>query len=140
MNVKILCNDEAKDGFYEEHGLSILVNDEILFDTGASDVFIKNAKKMKVDLRGIKKIVVSHGHYDHVGGLKYLIGKVNAPVYIHKNAVIPKYSGDRFVGSPFEIENLKLEKKFIKGNIKIDNLYVINNVPLEKIQLIKSIK
>ena len=54
--------------FYLENG-----EDRILFDTGYSDVFMRNAKKMGIDLDQVKKIVLSHGHNDHTGGLGSLL-------------------------------------------------------------------
>lgn len=47
---------------------------KILFDTGYSDVFIKNAEAMDIDLDALTHIVLSHGHNDHTGGLSYLVG------------------------------------------------------------------
>lgn len=58
--------------YYIEDG-----NERILFDLGYSDVFIKNALDMNVDLGGLTKIVVSHGHNDHTGGFKYLADQYN---------------------------------------------------------------
>ncbi len=52
--------------FYIENG-----SDKILFDTGYSDVYVKNAKTMEIDLSKVNKIVLSHGHDDHTKGLKY---------------------------------------------------------------------
>ena len=52
--------------YIQEDGLNVL------FDTGYSDVFIRNAKKMGIDLSLIDTLVLSHGHNDHSGGLKYL--------------------------------------------------------------------
>ncbi len=62
--------------FYGEPGVSYFIEDEgfnILFDTGYSDAFIKNANKMNIDLRNINSIVISHGHIDHTRGLVHLI-------------------------------------------------------------------
>ena len=59
-----------------EWGQSLLVEtdeDTILFDTGASDMIIENAARMKIDLSKIDKIVLSHGHYDHTGGLQAVL-------------------------------------------------------------------
>lgn len=61
-----------------EHGLSFLVEIEtprtqILFDTGQSGNFIYNAGLLNVDLAQTDKIIISHGHYDHSGGLKAFV-------------------------------------------------------------------
>lgn len=61
---------------YAEHGFSAWIEDEdikILYDFGFSDKFIRNAETLGIDLRLADYIVLSHGHKDHFGGLKYLI-------------------------------------------------------------------
>ena len=66
------CNDQLQ----TEHGLSVLLETEkhrILLDTGASDVFIRNAEKMGIDLSTVDYVFISHGHSDHAGGLKYFM-------------------------------------------------------------------
>lgn len=73
-----------------EHGLSIVIETEekkILFDTGASEMFAKNAGYKHIDLADMDLAVISHGHYDHTGGVP-LFCRLNdhAPVYIHKDA------------------------------------------------------
>lgn len=62
--------------FLGEPGLSFFIEDDgkrILFDTGYSDAFIKNADKMRIDLRNLDYVVLSHGHVDHTWGLTHLI-------------------------------------------------------------------
>lgn len=59
-----------------EHGLSFLIErgDEVLlFDTGQGQVLQRNAERLKIDLGGVQKVVLSHGHYDHTGGLKTVL-------------------------------------------------------------------
>ncbi len=79
MNMKwtVLSDNRAKDPtFKSEHGLSILLETErnsILLDTGASDVFIRNAKRMGIDLGLVDYVFVSHGHSDHAGGLRHFM-------------------------------------------------------------------
>ena len=59
-----------------EHGLSILLETErykILLDTGSSDVFIRNAEQLGIDLSDVRYVFISHGHSDHAGGLRYFL-------------------------------------------------------------------
>lgn len=59
-----------------EHGFSAWIEDEnvkVLYDTGYSDKFIRNAEELGIDLRQADYVVLSHAHYDHCGGLKYLL-------------------------------------------------------------------
>lgn len=105
MEVRILTeNTVYKRGFLGEHGLSMLLETEgkrYLFDTGQTDVFLRNANKMKLDLEHLDGIILSHGHYDHCGGMKYWARKhissqhafPNIPIYIDRKAFDKKYSG-----------------------------------------------
>lgn len=71
-NLSVLMENTAAQGFACEHGLSFLLDfgdTVILFDTGASDAFLANAARMGCDLGKVTHIVLSHGHFDHSGGL-----------------------------------------------------------------------
>lgn len=75
MKLTILSEAKAVPGFRSEHGLSFLVESggkRILFDTGASDAFLHNARKLGAGLEDVRHIVLSHGHWDHGNGLQYL--------------------------------------------------------------------
>ncbi len=91
MNVKVLMENTALSSeFHSEHGLSLYIeteNHKILFDMGKSPLFLENAKTMGVDLAAVDIAVLSHGHYDHGGGLPSFL-KINktAPIYIHEKA------------------------------------------------------
>ena len=82
-----------------EHGLSILLETEkhrILLDTGASDVFIRNAEKMGLDLSTVDYVFISHGHSDHAGGLKYFIARNRqSKVVVSPDAVNGKFFSKR---------------------------------------------
>lgn len=78
-----------------EHGLSIFIENDgkkILFDAGNSDMFLKNAKALGINLADVDLAMVSHGHYDHTGGFPYFL-EINktAQIYIHKDAFFEDY-------------------------------------------------
>ena len=59
-----------------EHGLSLLIESEgykILFDTGQSDLFIRNAALLDIDIAEVDFLILSHGHSDHTGGLRHFL-------------------------------------------------------------------
>lgn len=75
------------------HGFSLLIKTEsqnFLFDFGQKDCFIKNAEKLNVDLSKLDFGVLSHGHYDHSDGLKFLENKI--PLYCHPDCVNARIS------------------------------------------------
>ena len=73
MSIKITTlveNSVYGKGLQGEHGLSLLVDTgehRLLFDTGASDLFIRNARILGIDLKEVDFLVLSHGHRDHTG-------------------------------------------------------------------------
>lgn len=73
-----------------EHGLSLYVELsglKILFDTGQSDLFIRNAEKMGTDLSEVDYLFISHGHFDHGGGINsFLDVNSKAKVIMHRRA------------------------------------------------------
>lgn len=97
MIIKVLAENTPLDPrFGCEHGLSIYIESEhrrLLFDMGQSDLFARNAAVMGVALETIDLAVISHGHYDHGGGLATFL-KVNdcAPVYLSAHAFEGHYN------------------------------------------------
>ena len=92
-------NRRCDDSLETEHGLSILLETKkhrILLDTGASDIFIRNATKMNIDLGMVDYVFISHGHSDHAGGLKHLMKKINnAQVIVSPHAINGKFFSKR---------------------------------------------
>lgn len=91
MRVSVLMEDTSRDSrFLCEHGLSLYLETEehkILFDTGKSGLFLENAAWMGIDLSKVELGVLSHGHYDHGGGLAAFFSQNRtAPVYLHTGA------------------------------------------------------
>ncbi len=105
-------NISEKENIGAEHGLSLFIeteNHNILFDMGQTDLFSENAEKLSVDLSSVDIAVLSHGHYDHGGGLfKFLSLNNKAKVYINKNAFGDYYNGtEKYIG---------LDKSIIESN------------------------
>ena len=74
MKISVLAENTACDNLFDcEHGLSLYIDtgkNKILFDMGQSNLFEKNAEKLGIDLSEVDIAILSHGHYDHGGGLK----------------------------------------------------------------------
>ena len=113
MKLKVLeDNNTFIDMYYlGEPAVSYYIEDgqnKILFDTGYSDAFIKNAEKMNVDLNEIHKIVISHGHDDHTKGLKYFLKEKKA-IELIAHPKCFEYKEDKtglYIGSPLSKDEL----------------------------------
>ena len=104
--MKITClleNTTAAPAVAAEHGLSLYIevgNRRILFDMGQTNLFAHNAEVLGVDLSRVDTAILSHGHYDHGGGLAtFLEINKTAPVYITPAAFLPHYNGtQKYIG------------------------------------------
>ena len=130
MLIKTLVENTAisKD-FGSEHGLSLYIETKkhkILFDVGASELFLQNAKKLDVSIADVDFLVISHGHYDHGGGLKsFLHENTKAEVFLHRLAFEKHYAirpNDKL-----EFIGLDEELKQNKQIILISDSFFINN-------------
>lgn len=97
MKITVLIENTSRCGMPVEHGLSLYLQKAdgrtVLFDMGQSDLFAQNAKVLGLSISQINAAIVSHGHYDHGGGLqKFLELNQSAKVYIHSDAFQPHYS------------------------------------------------
>ncbi len=94
LEISVLCEDQVMMGFKDlifkgAHGLSLFIRAEqnILFDTGPSDLFIDNAALLGLDLDALEWIALSHGHWDHADGLAFLAGRIKKTKLIAHPAV-----------------------------------------------------
>lgn len=119
-------------GLEAEHGLSFYIETDkkkVLFDTGSSDRYARNAQKLGFDLSEVDALIVSHGHYDHTGGMKAFM-EVNkmADIYIQKDAAGEFFSmreeGPVYIGIPEELK--KSERlHYMEGDYKIDEEFCV---------------
>jgi 7,8-dihydropterin-6-yl-methyl-4-(beta-D-ribofuranosyl)aminobenzene 5'-phosphate synthase len=89
-------NSVHRQGLVAEHGLSFHVQcgeRSLLFDTGQTDLALINAETLRLPLDRLEAIVLSHGHYDHTGGVPAILDvALNARVYLHPAAFEKKHS------------------------------------------------
>jgi 7,8-dihydropterin-6-yl-methyl-4-(beta-D-ribofuranosyl)aminobenzene 5'-phosphate synthase len=123
LSLRVLVEDSTRDNrkLAAKHGLSFLIEGEVegskkvrvLMDTGPSaDVLAHNLKAMSIDLQNVDLIVLSHGHYDHTGGLiqaLHEIGKetlmiAHPKTFELKLKLEPKL---KFIGSPFKLSEVE---------------------------------
>jgi 7,8-dihydropterin-6-yl-methyl-4-(beta-D-ribofuranosyl)aminobenzene 5'-phosphate synthase len=121
VKLTVLVEDSAnRPDLIAKHGLSFLVetasaasNSRILMDAGPPpDIALRNANVLKADIRHLDTIVVSHGHYDHAGGLVEILRNVRrpTPVVVHPLAFAPKFSLKpdlRFIGPDFDERSVR---------------------------------
>jgi 7,8-dihydropterin-6-yl-methyl-4-(beta-D-ribofuranosyl)aminobenzene 5'-phosphate synthase len=98
ITVTVLSENTARGaGILGEHGLSFWIDTgthRVLFDTGQGLALLNNAAVLGIDLAHADAIVLSHGHFDHVGGLEAALAVARrASLYLHPRATERKYSG-----------------------------------------------
>lgn len=114
--------------FHAEHGLSAYVEEDgvqVLYDTGYSDAFIKNAEQMGLDLTSVDYVVISHGHYDHAGGLNKLMAYYDKKAVYRKPTLLvadediflKKYNFEVQRKTGMTVEREQLEKYF---NVRVE--------------------
>ena len=119
-----------------EHGLSFWIvtsGHRILFDTGASDLLLKNAAAAGIDLSLADTVILSHGHYDHGGGLPAFLSCISgARILLQRSALDSYYSlheKPRYIGLPPELR-LPENTELLSGDLTIDSeLRIFSGIP-----------
>lgn len=113
MRITILTENVAGGKLLAEHGISYFIeidDQKILFDTGHSDVFLKNARQLGIDIENeVEKVILSHGHWDHGNGLKHLQNKT---LITHPGAFIRRFRKRDLSPAGLSVCKKDLEKKF----------------------------
>ncbi|MFK4785924.1 MBL fold metallo-hydrolase [Fusobacterium sp. MFO224] len=123
MKLKVLVDNNTyiDEYYYGEPGVSYYIEDgkeKILLDVGYSDLYIRNAKKMGIDLNEVQKIVLSHSHNDHTGGLKdYFENYENRPEIIGCFGIFDeKYYKNLKISCPMQEAEILERTKVIYSN------------------------
>lgn len=134
----LLENTACREGLCAAHGLSLYIETprhKILFDMGPNADFIANAQALGVDLTAVDLAILSHGHYDHGGGLAAFC-RVNdhAPVYIQKSALGAYYALEegkepRYIGLPQELADFDDRFILTEGETVIDHELTLFSEP-----------
>jgi len=113
MRLTVLTENTAGGKFLAEHGLSYLIehdNQKILFDTGHSDIFLKNGFALGIDVQNdVNIVVLSHGHWDHGDGLQFIYGK---PLIVHPAVCTKRYRKGGGDNIGLCLSKAELESKF----------------------------
>ncbi len=139
--INLIENTEGRSGCAYAHGLSFYVETKkhrMLLDLGPSGETLQNAQTLGIDLTKVDTVILSHGHYDHSGGILPFAGiNDRALIYMQESAV-GDYFSDRGKSAPERYEYIGIDKnianlpqvRFLQGDYKLDEeaeLFTIKN-------------
>jgi 7,8-dihydropterin-6-yl-methyl-4-(beta-D-ribofuranosyl)aminobenzene 5'-phosphate synthase len=148
MKLRLITLSENTAGqFYllGEWGFGVLVESgdaSVLLDAGAGNSLVHNADILGIDLGKISQIVLSHGHFDHSGGLRSLLSRLKREVEIiaHPDIWAAKYTrregkAERYIGVPYqikELESLGARFRLSREPVRLsENLITTGEIPME---------
>jgi len=137
MRIITLIENLAYDrGLIAEHGLAFYIESshkKLFFDTGQTGHFLYNAQRLGINVSDVDAVIISHGHYDHTGGLyAFLKANKKAKVYVKEEAFQLKYNGtEKFIGTAFDPDLLNGRFEYVKKVIEVDNgIFIMPEIPV----------
>lgn len=130
MKLISLIENTPGEGLTGEHGLAVWIElggRAYLLDTGASNAYIENAKKLGLDLSKVRAAFLSHGHFDHSGGIEgFLQENQEAKVYLRPTAMEEHYARNaqgeaHYIGVPEEVAGLNPQRfALVDGDVEVE--------------------
>ncbi|MDD4951885.1 MAG: MBL fold metallo-hydrolase [Desulfovibrionaceae bacterium] len=134
--ISVLCDDRAVDArFGTEWGLALAIERKgelWLWDTGQSGLFLKNAARLSIDVEKAEGLCLSHGHYDHTGGMDALFAatKFRGPVFAHPEVIRTRYSFSTGKAREIGVPGIIPEFIQVRGKRRLDQgLWMLTDVP-----------
>ena len=116
--VNLIENTEGKPGCVYEHGLSFYIETDdhkLLLDLGQTGNSLQNAQSLGIDLTAADTVVLSHGHYDHSGGIVPFVGiNDKAVIYMQKSAAGEYYADDGYAADGDRYRYIGIDKDILK--------------------------
>ena len=147
MKVTVLIeNTTCNTNFKGQHGLSFYIESQdlkILFDCGANGLFLENAEKLGIDISSVDYLIISHGHFDHGGGLgNFLKANKKAKILINQSAFDDYYFKVLFIKEYIGLDKtLKNNERIFFTNQDLtldDSIIVFTNITGDKHRSSKS--
>ncbi len=135
--VTLIENLANRSGLIAEHGLSFYIETDkskIIFDTGQSSLFLQNAKKLNINIEDVDALVLSHGHYDHTGGLyPFLEANKKAKIFCKKGLFNLKLKDKiKFIGTLKDEKKLEDRLVYVDTVKQIDEqIFIMPNIPIK---------
>lgn len=130
--ITLIENTTCRNSLACEHGLSLYIetgDHRILFDMGQSGSFAENAKKLGIDLSAVDFAVLSHGHYDHGGGIsRFLEVNDHAPVYVSRHAFEPHFNASgKYIGLDTGLPRDRI--RYVEESLPLASGLTLHTVP-----------